>query len=244
MDDQLASLRTRCCGTLRICSTAFWSRIFAQEVIMRTSNKPRSLRRGFASLMAMLYLVLFATLAIGFYVATTLAVQVARNERSSTVAQFAADSGLQFMRYQLGAMTIPPGTTSAQLLTTTYGLLSASLNGSPNMGTDVVTLSNNKIYVPGNTSHFVRLDNRTGAQFQAVLEQVGDKIQCTVVGASNDSTSLQRGIQLTFKNAPKASAIFNYGIATKGKIVTGGASHIVGDPDPAMGSVLSTSSDP
>ncbi len=210
---------------------------------MRKSNNQRIRRRGFASLLAMLYVVLFSALAIGFFVSTTLSVQIAKNERSTTVAQFAAESGMDFMRYQLGAMTIPPGTTSAQLLTTTYGLLSASLNGSPNMGTDVVTMSNGKIYVPGNTSHFVPLDNRNGAKFQAVLEQVGDKIQCTIMGAGKDSTSLQRGIQLTFKNAPKASAIFNYGIASKGTIVTGGASHILGNPDPAMGSVLSASGD-
>jgi hypothetical protein len=191
----------------------------------------------------MLYLVLFSTLAVGFYVASSLSTQVSRNERSSTIAQQGAESGMEYMRYQLGAMTIPPGTTNDTLLATVYGLLSTSLNGGPNMGTDVVTMSNGKIYIPGNTSHFIMLDRRIGAAFQATVEQSGDKLLCTVMGSSGTSTSVQRGVQLSFKNAPKASAIFNYGVASKGKVVTGGASYILGSPDPALGSVLSTSSD-
>ncbi len=191
----------------------------------------------------MLYLVLFSTLAVGFYVASSLSTQVSRNERSSTIAQQGAESGMEYMRYQLGAMTVPPGTTNDTLLATVYGLLSSSMNGGPNMGPDVLTLSNGKIYVPGNPSHFITLDSRTGAAFQATIEQSGDKLLCTVIGASGTSTTVQRGVQLSFKNAPKASAIFNYGVASKGKVVTGGASYILGSPDPALGSVLSTSTD-
>src|SRR5690348_9287643 len=192
---------------------------------MSTLTRFKSLRCGFASVLAMLYLVLFSTLAVGFYVATTISTQISKNERSSTVAQLGAESGLEFMRFQLGAMTIPPGTTNSQLLPTVYGLLSSSLNGSPNMGTDVVGFDGTTISIPGNAGHFISLDDNTGAKFQATVIQNGDKLVCTVMGASNGSTSVQRGVQLSFKNAPKASAIFNYGVASKGKVVTGGASY-------------------
>src|SRR4051812_17262150 len=76
-------------------------------------------RRGIAWVLAMLYLVLFSTLAVGFYAATTMSAQMARNDRSGAEAQLAAESGLQFMRYQLGCMDIPTATTNANLLSAT-----------------------------------------------------------------------------------------------------------------------------
>lgn len=201
-------------------------------------------RRGLASVLAMLFLVLFSTLAVGFYAATTLSAQVAKNERTLTTAQSAAESGMEFMRYQLGIITVPPGTPSNQLLTTVYGLLAANLNGTSNMGTDVVTMANDAngnptIYVPGNTSHFISIDSNTAAKFQGTIAQSGDKLVVTVTGMGKDGT-ITRGVQLSYQKAARASAIFNYGVASKGKITTGGASYILGNPDPAMGSVLST----
>jgi len=148
------------------------------------------------------------------------------------------------MRYQLGIITVPPGTPSNQLLTTVYGLLSTNLNGTYNMGTDVVTMANDAngnptIYVPGNTSHFISIDSTSGSRFQGTIAQSGDKLVVTVVGMGSDG-SISRGVQLSYQKAARASAIFNYGVASKGKITTGGASYILGNPDPAMGSVLST----
>lgn len=201
-------------------------------------------RRGLASVLAMLFLVLFSTLAVGFYAATTLSAQVAKNERRLTTAQSAAESGMEFMRYQLGIITVPPGTPSNLLLTTVYGLLGTNLNGTYNMGTDVVTMANDAngnptIYVPGNTSHFISIDSSSGAKFQGTIAQSGDKLVVTVTGMGSDG-SISRGVQLSYQKAARASAIFNYGVASKGKITTGGASYILGNPDPAMGSVLST----
>src|SRR5689334_4422696 len=92
------------------------------EVPMRRPIIRKPSRAGFASVLAMLYLVLFSTLAVGFYVASSLSTQVSRNERSSTIAQQGAESGMEYMRYQLGAMTVPPGTTNDTLLATVYGL--------------------------------------------------------------------------------------------------------------------------
>jgi Tfp pilus assembly protein PilX len=65
----------------------------------------------------MLFLILFSILSIGFYASTTMSVQVARNERVAADAQYAAESGLAFMRYQLEAVDFPTSTTNANLLT-------------------------------------------------------------------------------------------------------------------------------
>ena len=204
------------------------------------SQHPRPTnRRGFASVMAMLYLVLFTTLALGFYTATTMSVQVAKNERSLTVSQFAAESGLQFARYQLGMVVIPTNTPTSQLLNCVYASLQTSLKGTSNMNGDTVGMVNGVINIPSSSSHYIMADNTSGARFRITVAQTGDKLVVTSYGRGNDA-NVSRIIQLQFSKAAKASAIFNYGVATKGKLTTGGASYILGQPDPAKGSVLST----
>jgi type II secretory pathway component PulK len=41
-------------------------------------------RKGMTAVLAMLYMALFSTLALGFYASVTTAVQVARNEQRNT----------------------------------------------------------------------------------------------------------------------------------------------------------------
>src|SRR5690242_9676391 len=59
-------------------------------------------RKGITSVLAMMYMVLFSTLALGFFAASTMNSQIAKNERNEMQAQDAAESGMQFARYQLG----------------------------------------------------------------------------------------------------------------------------------------------
>ena len=76
-----------------------------------TKTSPRlRLRRGITSMLAMLYLVLFATLAVGFYASTGTNAQVSTNELRRYKALGAAESGMDFMRYELFQVAIPPTT--------------------------------------------------------------------------------------------------------------------------------------
>src|SRR5258705_3036905 len=88
-------------------------------------------RRAIASMLAMLYLVLFAMLAIGFYATTNTAGQVSVNEQRRYRALGSAESGMDFMRYQLFQIAIPPSTTPDQVLVEINKDLSAQLNGTP-----------------------------------------------------------------------------------------------------------------
>src|SRR5688572_30479179 len=74
-------------------------------------------RRGITSVIAMLFLVLIGTLALGFYTSVTTATALAKNDRRTAKALMAAESGIQFMRNRLANVSIPPTTTSANLLT-------------------------------------------------------------------------------------------------------------------------------
>jgi len=197
------------------------------------------MRRGFTSVMAMLYLVLFSALSLGFYTATTMSVQISKNERSMSVAQIGAESGLRYMRYQMGLINVTVA-SGGDLLTPVYTALQSSMSGTQNLGSDSIAMSGGVIYIPSsNTSHFITSDATTGAKFRIEISQVGTQIVLKSYGQGTSST-ITRGIQLCFSQAAHASAIFNYGVASKGKITTAGASYIVGAPDPTKGSVLST----
>src|SRR6266568_4698416 len=95
-------------------------------------------RRALTSMLAMLYLVLFATLAVGFYASTNTAGQVSVNEQRRYRALGAAESGMDFMRYQLFQVAIPPSTLDINILTEVQKDLAAQMNGTANMGTKTV----------------------------------------------------------------------------------------------------------
>jgi hypothetical protein len=190
--------------------------------------------------------VLFSTMAMGFYAAVTTSVQVSANDQRSTRARLAAESGMQFMKYQLATLDIPAGTPEETLFPAVFARLSAKLNGYPNMGTNTVTMSadGNFIYVPSDGDTWINLDG-SGSQFRVVIEkkQSGAKLRTTVVGRHGTATSGSgglRAVQLDYAVAEEASAVFDFGVASKSRIMLNSNAKIVGGTDPNLGSVLST----
>lgn len=184
----------------------------------------------------MLYLVLFSTLAVGFAAATAMSAQISRNERDRTAAESASDGGMQFMRYQLGSMTIPAGTSQTQLLTVVATQLATRMNGTPNMGSSVVTVNNGTIWIPSQTG-WITLDSNAGTKFRASIVQSGTDLVTTVTG-SGPSSSIHTAVQLHYQQAQKAGAIFDFGIASAGEIVTSAPLTVTGATDPTKGSIL------
>src|SRR6266581_3369645 len=96
----------------------------SMEFSMRNSNSPiamqRSSRSGMTALIAMLYLALIASLAVGFYASTNSAAMVSENEKRTNMALTACESGMDFMRFHMYNVTIPYGTTQSQLFGKLY----------------------------------------------------------------------------------------------------------------------------
>jgi hypothetical protein len=195
-------------------------------------------RRGIASVLAMLFLILFSVLAIAFFASSSMSAQVSRNEKVAADAQLAAESGLQFMRYQLGCVDIPINTTNDNMFSAVATELGRLLNGTTNMGGKTVQITSGTIYIPSSTG-WVNLDSSGKSRFRSWLSQSGSFLILTIVGQGTDP-AITRTVQIKFQKAPRASAIFDYGVASRGKIVTAGSSHVVGQGDPARGSLLST----
>lgn len=205
----------------------------------RPAARRRTALRGLSSVLAMLFLVLFSTLAIGFYNASSMSAQIARNEQSMALAQAGADAGMQYLRYQFNQMTIPPN--PPDLLTAAANALGPStgqgLNGTSLMNGGSVTVTNGAIYIPSATG-WTNVDPNAGTKFRAMIVASGQFLVCTVDGAGPNGT-IMKGIQLKYQTAPKAGAILNYGVAAAGTVATAGASYIQGASDPTKGSVLS-----
>ncbi|HSZ58143.1 MAG TPA: hypothetical protein VK797_20940 [Tepidisphaeraceae bacterium] len=182
----------------------------------------------------MLFLVLFSTLAIGFYEATALSSQIAGNESSIDGARDAADSGMRFMRYQLGSISMPAVIPSG-LMNALVTQLGNQLNGTPNMNGYAVQNSGGTIYIPA-SGQWMSLDPSTGEKFQVAITQSGTNLNVTVTGHGPKS-SIKRALQLQFQQVPLSGNIFNYGIASASEITMGGNVTVTGTPASA-GSVM------
>ena len=199
-------------------------------------------RRGITAVLAMVYLVLFTTMAIGFYAAVTTSGQIAGNEQRTMRSRLAAESGMQFMKYQFATLNIAADTPKDQLFDAVFTRLSEKLNGYPNMAGLTVTKSadENTIYVPGTGDTWIEAETG-GAKFRAVIEkkQNGAMLQTTVTGRHGTYES-KRSIRLSYAVAENASSIFNYGVASKSRLLLNSNAKVRGASDLDLGSVLST----
>src|SRR6266566_2495543 len=90
-------------------------------------------RSGITAVLAMLYLTLMASLALGFYSASNTAVIVSDNEQKVERTRLAAESGLDFARFNLSRVLIPPKAPITQHFSILCDQMSARLNGSGNL---------------------------------------------------------------------------------------------------------------
>jgi Tfp pilus assembly protein PilX len=195
-------------------------------------------RRGTAVILSMMFLILFSTLAVGFAVATEMSSQIAGNERNLSLARTSAESGMTFIRYQLGSITLPSGTNSSNLLQNTATQLASlpALSSTANMGTNVVQVTGSAIYIPSQTA-YMSLDSSNSTKFQAVITQSGSNLVVTTHGVGA-TTSVTRGVQIQFTPTSGNNSILNYGIAAHGPVTLSGNADITGDTA-VQGSVLS-----
>lgn len=188
----------------------------------------------------MVYMVIFSALAIGFYAATTTSSQLASNEKSSIAAQVSAESGIQFLRYHLSALDIVAGLRPDQAFEEVFMQLESRLENSPNLDGSRVGYDGMTISIP--ERGYVHLDAAKTQRFRITISRAGDKLVANVVGRGGN-VSVGRGVEIEFSKAENATDIFNFGVASRGRVLTSGNSTITGLTDPTKGSILSTNRD-
>jgi hypothetical protein len=197
-------------------------------------------------MLAMLFLMIFSTLAVGFYASTNTSVQTSENDRRIALAQLASEGGMEYMRYQLAQVLIPPGTTSSQVITALAQQLSNNMTGTHMMGAETVGLSNNVIYIPANQNHYLALDAAGQNLFRIVITAWGSDIVVKSTGTfttgSATTTAINRAITMDFTAKSVPTQSFDYAVASKGQIlVSKGAVTATASVDPAIASLMSDS---
>ncbi len=176
-------------------------------------------RGGFSAIFAVMYMAMFGALAIGFCASTNTAVQVSNNDQRATAAQTASESGMDFMRYQLAQVKIPPGTPPNMVMSSLFTQLSRNMNGTRNMGSDVVGLSGNVIYIPANTAHSIKLDADGLSSFAIAITSWGSDIVVRASGRHGSTSSASRGITMDFTCKSLPSSVFDFALASRGQVV-------------------------
>jgi hypothetical protein len=195
-------------------------------------------------MLAMMYLVLFAVLAVGFYASTGTSAQVSHNERRRAEALSAAESGMDYLRYHLAQVIIPPTVAEASIISEVHKDLKAQIEGTPNMGIKTVGLNmgGTQIDVPNGTNEYITL-NGTGAKFRAQIHRNGRQLVVKVIGCYSNtpiSNADRAAVELRFGTKEHETDFFENGMAARGAISLTTALPIVGVPA-EQASILSTS---
>jgi hypothetical protein len=189
-----------------------------QEKTMRPALRHSFLRRrGATAVLAMLYLVLFSTLALGFYAATTTAVQVSHNDSQVSRAFLSSESGLDFMRYHLARVSISPYSTD--VTTELANDLKDRLESTGNMPGLTIGVSGTVINIPAEPNKFIKLDAAGNGGFRATITDWPEqgKVVMKVIGRYGTAT-VARAIQMDFTRVPKNPSVFDFAVASKGQI--------------------------
>jgi hypothetical protein len=200
-------------------------------------------RRGLTALLAMLYLALIASLAVGFYASSNSAAMVSENEKRTNMALVSCESGMDFMRFHLSQLAIPHGITENQRMQALYNQLKSQLENTGNFGSKTISITGTTISIPSNPGEYVRFEPN-GGEFRATVASLSSGEEGTIqvkMTGRNGSYQSKRAVQMNFVLNENASKIFDYGLATKGAISTAGSARIRGATDPTKGSILTTS---
>jgi hypothetical protein len=194
-------------------------------------------RRGAACVLAMTFLVLLSTLSLGFYASTTMSSQIASNEDRLFTARLSAESGMEFMRYQLGSITLPAATPPSAAFDELYSQLKDRLGGTMNMGSQTVGLAPGKISVPDGDANYIQVHS-DGREFRADITSLGDnRVRMKVTGRARAGT-LRWANQMDYQIGYKPSKVFDYGLASRGAVTMDSNARLYGTGDSSLGNVL------
>jgi hypothetical protein len=189
----------------------------------------------------MLYLVLFAVLAIGFYAATNVSNQVTNNDANVAQSFMATESGMDFMRYQLANVSIPPSTPPDEVMDALYAELQENLDGTGNLDGQTIARNGNTISIPADPNASIKLDSAGAATFRATITDWAGEIVVKAEGRYGGTVGAARAISMDFTRKEHTTSTFDYAVASKGQIVMskGTVSSVTG-VDPKIATMMSS----
>jgi hypothetical protein len=177
-------------------------------------------RTGSSLILALIFVGMFAALAVSMAAMSGMNIQIAENQRRFDTARSCALSGLEVVRYWMNQVSISGTTSAEQRFARVATDLQTVLT---NAGvTNVVPVCSGSTVSMSNVS----LDSTTGQTFSAVLTKIdNDTIQMDVTGRYGQ---VGRTIRSNYTLTYIADTVFDFGVATKGPLVLSGNVEIEG----------------
>ncbi len=167
-------------------------------------------QRGIVLILTMILLVVFASLAVAMTSLSDMNLQMAENQRAGACARYAAESGVEVLRYWLSQITLSGNLDPDDYLTSVHAFLQTDCNlpSLPSLAASAITLP------------MVSLGTESQQTFSALLSLIDtDTLQMTVTGQYNGIT---RTIQTDYNFDSRANSVFNYGVASRGPVSISG----------------------
>ncbi|MBM4019428.1 MAG: hypothetical protein FJ288_14085 [Planctomycetes bacterium] len=195
---------------------------------------------GMALIITLIFLVLFACLAVAITASADANLTVAHNRIEGQQALAIGATGLQLVQKSLGGMSVSGASDAASFHALIRAELMADFAASNMLDADAVTTGADGVTIP--TITLARADGRQGTVDLTVRASGGAADDTTVTirstarfgGATRSATynmTAQRG----------RSVLRDYGIASKSPVQMTGNAQILGANNPAEGNVLSAS---
>jgi len=199
--------------------------------------KPRPTRlgrRGSAYLLAIILLGLFVSVGAAFVAFTNTNVQVINNMTDIHRARLAAESGFGYALRQIRKLALPHTTDKDNAITNIAEKLGECLNGSPNLGGELVTCNGATVLVP-------TIQMQDGAFDMWVVQQADQTLTLKVQGVTE---GVRRVLAVDLILRPgHPNSVFNYGLASRGPISIDGNGEIRGMNEFTEASVISAAED-
>jgi len=206
---------------------------------MREPNRAlRHSRRGIALLMTLIFLALFASLAVGLAAATDMNAAVARNRYNNSQAAALAETGVQLVQKHVGGLYVPRTHGAADLHQAIGQQLRTALNSSSMVNAAGITWDSSAVTVPAIT--LARADNRSGT-VNITIAAAGGVLDHTTVTITSTGQFANATRTATYNMTVQRghTALDDFGVASKSSITMGGNADIRGANQADEGSILS-----
>ena len=198
----------------------------------------RTARRGVAMLLALVFLAMFTSLAVGLAASADMNMAVSRNRINIHQASAMAEVGVQLVQKHVGGVTIPPSHNAADVHAAIGNQLRTALNGSSMVNADGITWNSSAVTVPVIT--LTRADNRSGTINLTIAASGGALDDTTVtVHSTGQFGSATRAVTYNLSTQRGRTALNDYGVASRSAVSMTGNAIIQGANNPSEGSVLS-----
>jgi hypothetical protein len=200
-------------------------------IMRRKTFQPRlPRRRGATAVLAMLYLVLFSTMAVGFYAATTMSAQVSANDERITRSFAATESGMDFIRFHLARVNLPSDPLTPDPTYELWHDIDARMKNTGNFTGLSIGRNGNVISIPAEANGWVKLDTAGTSVFRATITDWPAQGKCVTVVYGKSGNTISRAISMDYSRIPRDASVFDNAIASKGQILVQGGAVIAADP--------------